>query len=390
MNDWKPQPYRREAQRRGVSPEVLAAAIAASEAVVTVNPSLPPILSLRHLSHLTGVPYQLIRAWVTREGAGESPYKTFSIRKRPKKDGTKQFRFICVPQHDLGLTQRWIASKVLALGRPHSASTAFAPKSKLFEAVEPHCECKWLIKVDVQRFFESITEIAVYQVFRKLGYQPLVSLELARICTRLGPPGRYRPPARWRRHAPLDAHIINSYSTRALGHLPQGASTSPMLSNLVMVDLDEKLSKLASSVNMTYTRYADDFTFSSHATDFNREAAERFIKDIYHALGQFGLKANLAKTQIIPPRARKVVLGLLVDGKTPRLTRKFKAKMRMHLYYLEHAEVGPLRHAERRGFSSIAGLRNHLLGLAAYAIQIEMEYGLELKTRLEAIQWPLL
>ncbi len=64
--------------------------------------------------------------------------------------------------------------------------------------------------------------------------------------------------------------------------------------------------------------------------------------------------------------------------------------MRMHLYYLKHAEVGPLRHAERRGFSSIAGLRNHLLGLAAYAIQIEMEYGLELKARLEAIQWPLL
>ena len=49
------------------------------------------------------------------------------------------------------------------------------------------------------------------------------------------------------------------------------------------------------------------------------------------------------------------------------------------MYYLERSDVGPLVHAERRGFSAVAGMRNHLMGLAAYAISIEPEYGRNLR-----------
>jgi len=162
-----------------------------------------------------------------------------------------------------------------------------------------------------------------------------------------------------------------------------------MLANLVMQDADIALSKVARAHGLIYTRYADDLTFSTRRNDFNRNEAADVVKHVYRILGRFGLEPNFAKTQIVPPRARKVVLGLLADLNEPRLTRDFKRKMRQHLYYLEDPNVGPIKHAERRGFSAIAGMKNHLFGLAAYASQVEPTYGASLVRRLNAVPWPL-
>lgn len=89
MTDWKPQPYRRAAQDLGIPSAVLDASVAASQAVVAINPSLPPILTLKHLSYLTGVSYKYLRQVVSREEL--DPYKIFRIRKRPRQDGRAQF-----------------------------------------------------------------------------------------------------------------------------------------------------------------------------------------------------------------------------------------------------------------------------------------------------------
>lgn len=387
MTNWKPQPYRSTAQKLGISEAVLDAAVLASQAVVAVNPSLPPILTLKHLSYLTGVSYPYLRQVVSRDEL--NTYRIFRIRKRPTQDGHAQFRVICVPDVKLAEVQQWIAKKVLALGRPHSASTAFAPGSRLVDAAQPHCGSRWIVKVDVRRFFESISEIAAYRAFRSLCYQPLVSLELARLCTRVGPLSKLRQRRRWIRLPPTHVSKIRSYAVHRLGHLPQGAPTSPMLANLTMCGADADLTKLAEMFGMVYTRYADDLTFSTRKNSFDRNDAMALVKQIYRILGRFGLEPNLAKTQIVPPRARKIVLGLLVDQSTPRLTREFKNRMRMHLYYLECAEIGPIKHAQKRGFSAVAGLRNHLMGLTAYACQVEPTYGDELKMRLKAVPWPV-
>ena len=162
-----------------------------------------------------------------------------------------------------------------------------------------------------------------------------------------------------------------------------------MLANLVMREADQLLTALADCYGLTYTRYADDLTFSTASSEFDRNSARRTIHDVYGVLRRFGFSPNLAKTTISSPRSRKIILGLQVNLETPRLTRSFKRKMRMHFYYLEHEEVGPLKHAERRGFSAVVGMRNHLMGLIAYATQIEPEYGKSLKIRLEEIEWPL-
>lgn len=387
MKDWKPQHYRRAVGASAVPTSVLEAAIATGEKTTAAHPSLPPILTLKHLAHLTRVPYPVLRDYVTRQ---VDSYKTFRVRKRSRPGKPTSFRVICVPPANLSVVQHWIAQHVLAKAKPHHASTAFAPNSRLVDAVAPHCSSRWLIKVDVQRFFESITEVDCYRAFRSLGYQPLVSLELSRLCTRVGRLNRQSQGLRWYRKYPATKFKIRSYSVLRIGHLPQGAATSPMLANLVMREADGLLTELAGRYGLTYTRYADDLTFSTNERGFKRENACQAIWEVYGILRRFGLAPNLSKTSIIPPRSRKIVLGLQVDQETPRLTRAFKMKMRMHMHYLERADVGPVKHAEHRGFSAVAGMRNHLIGLAAYAMQIEPAYGKDIKTRLERLEWPLL
>jgi RNA-directed DNA polymerase len=390
MTNWRPQHYRRQAQRRDdVDAVVLKNALAAGQQVIDVNPALKPVFTLRHLCHLAGVNYVRMREIVARTGG--DGYRVFTIKKRPGPQGERRFRIICAPEPALMRVQRWIATNILNKGTTllHSASTAFAPGSKLKEAAEPHCECRWLIKLDVKNFFESISEIGAYRVFRRLGYQPLVSFEMARICSRLGTltrPRRFHE--RWRAHR--RERTIDAYTNRRIGHLPQGAPTSPMLANLAVRSLDDELTALASQFDLTYTRYADDLTFSTKDDEetFNRGRAGEFIRQAYRLIGQHGLSPNFTKTLVVPPGGRKVVLGLLVDTDTPRLTREFKAGLRMHLHFLLHADVGPAKHAQARGFAAVAGLRNYLHGLVAYAAQIEPDYAASVAAHLARVQWP--
>lgn len=390
MENWRPQPYQASGRSQGIAPDVLNAAVQTAKAIVRVNPRLQPILTLRHLAYLTDCDYGYLRAVIGR--GIENPYRVFTIQKRPGPSGNARFRTICAPDSQLLKVQRWVATNVLnhATSVLHSASKAFAPGCTLMKAAEPHCGARWLIELDVQNFFESISEIAAYRAFRSLGYQALVAFELARLCTRLG---RYTPRrghAQWLRKKSGFVYEITKYnhSKGRMGHLPQGAPTSPMLANIAMSAADAELNTLARAAGMTYTRYADDLVFSTRDSGFTRDMASGIVGPAYRILGKYGFSPNVAKTEIIPPRARKVVLGLLVDEPAPRLPREFKEKMRMHLYYLRKDGIGPARHAAKRGFISVAGMRNVLYGLAAFATQIEPAYGTSIRQSLDTIAWP--
>lgn len=390
MENWRPQHYQSIGRSQGVSPDVLEAAVRTANAVVRVNPKLHPILTLRHLAYLADADYGFLRAVIGRDI--ENPYRVFTIHKRPAPSGNARFRTICAPDPQLLKVQRWLVTNVLNHATPvvHSASKAFAPKCTLVQAAEPHCGARWLIKVDVQNFFESVSEIAAYRAFRRLGYQALVAFELARICTRMGNYTPRRGHAQWMRNKVRLPYEITKYnhSTGRMGHLPQGAPTSPMLANIAMQAADAEFDALARATGMMYTRYADDLVFSTRDKGFTRERASGIVGAAYRVLGKYGFSPNVAKTEIVPPRARKVVLGLLVDEPSPRLPREFKEKMRMHLYYLRRDDVGPARHAAKRKFIAVASMRNVMYGLAAFATQIEPAYGARVRQELDAIAWP--
>ncbi|MCW0380276.1 hypothetical protein NB697_003122 [Xanthomonas sacchari] len=394
MSDWHPQLYRKHAPP-GQAPSVIEAAIQVASITRQANAKLPPIFSLRHLAHYTSINYNILRAAVARSGI--EPYRSFRIQKRSKL-GQKSYRNISVPSPALMNVQRWINKRILQKCEVDSASVAFLEKSTLVDATSLHCQSRWLIKIDVRNFFDSINEISVYRVFRRLGYQALVAFELARLCTRVSS----RHSKNWRNfhlksNDILQAFddekpvwtsntVIKSYDAFHQGYLPQGAPTSPMLSNLVMKSFDEKLRELAKKKGFFYSRYADDITLSTDAIS-SRATCIELMRAVYQLLHCEGLHPNAAKTRIVPPGAKKIVLGLLVNGPEPRLTREFRLRLRQHIFFLEKPN-GPVNHAQKRGFASVSGLRHYLQGLAAYAAQIEPSYGKQIQKRLADIPWP--
>lgn len=389
MVAWRPQRFEQIGLARGFDAAVLRNAVATAQQILSVDAELPPIFTLRHLAHLTCTKYAFLRAVVSRQI--DDPYTVFRIHKHGPLARQDDFRIICVPNPILMGVQTWIARRILARGRPHESSFAYAKDSQILRAAELHCGCRWLIKLDVRRFFESISELGVYRVFRQLGYQPLVAFELARVCTRLGTAKNGGDSNRWRVAGKYSG--IPKYNDRHLrvGHLPQGAPSSPMLSNLAMISFDEEVSAIAKQRGLMYTRYADDLCLSTRDRDFtfSRAHAAGVIREVYAAMGHIGLSPNIAKTRIAPPGGRKVVLGIIVDGERPRLPHEFRDRLRQHLYYLRHPGIGPASHAQARGFTSVQGLRNHVIGLAAFAHQVEPAFGDACRKELAQVSWPV-
>lgn len=373
---WSSQRYRKNGESIGRSDKLLDEAIRQINRHNSRRPSLPAVLTLAHLSRLTRVSHQLLRAYVSR--TSEEPYRNFSIRKRS--GGRRQ---ISVPAAPLKQAQDWIAQNILSRPDVHPASHAFRKDDSIVRCARVHCEAKWLIKIDIADFFGSVTEIQAFRVFRSLGYNPLISLEMARLCTYRVPLSKKYNSGSWKSRK--TNYVISYYQQKLLGRVPQGAPTSPTLTNLVMRDVDAKISEVAKAHGLRFTRYSDDMTFST-ADDYSREKAIALISQVAQILKINGLFLNKRKTAIIPPGARKVVLGLLVDRQAPNLPREFKDRLRQHIHYLK--KFGIQNHVARREFDSVGGAYRHLLGLINYANMVDEEFAERLRTELQSLPWP--
>ncbi|MGI9374559.1 MAG: reverse transcriptase family protein [Tsuneonella suprasediminis] len=353
-----PNRYRQQGKAVGIDTAIVERAL--SQAEIPERNGVPAILTLNHLAHRTGIKYEYLRDIARR---ATDPYRQFTITKR-----NNGRRLISTPEPLLLALQRWIASEILNKQRCHPASFAYEPGSSPAKCAAKHLGARWLIKLDVHDFFENISERAVYRVFREVGYQPLPSLELARLCTRrIGNDMVYGE--RWRISAEERARYdIKSYRAWRLGCLPQGAPTSPMLANLASRGMDDALDRLARRYGLLYTRYSDDMSFST-AGAFERASVGRLVTDVARLLRSFDHTLHAKKTKVSPPHARKVVLGLQVDGTELRLLRDYRKRMENHVRCID--KHGLQKHREERNFASTWGMIRHVDGLISYAEAIE-------------------
>ncbi|MBN9546215.1 MAG: RNA-directed DNA polymerase [Alphaproteobacteria bacterium] len=384
MQNWNSQLFSKGAAAAGVSPSIIASANAYARRIISCNSDLPIVFTLKHFAHLTELPFDNLVKIVERK---EDPYRSFLIKKRSRPGDravARRYRTICIPDTTLMFAQRWIDQKILSKVDPHNCSTAFHGNSSIVRAAQRHCGCRWLIKIDIQRFFESITESSVCRVFQSLGYPDLLSFELGRLCTREPSVLSRRWKFRRTRSYPSGVHQHPS-----IGFLPQGSPTSPRLANLTMREFDEGVNSISRSYGLVYSRYADDLIFSTDAATFSRVEAEALISRIYQVLLEYGFEPNRTKTMISPPRARKIVLGLLVDRDTPKLTRQFKQDLENHVFYLSHPRHGPSQHANKRNFTSVIGLQNYVQGLLAHAAQVDSAFADRMRAMLAQVKWPI-
>jgi RNA-directed DNA polymerase len=352
-----PHLYKRNGQKREVPDEVLDVALEWARQVEKHD--LASVLTLNHLAHRTEVPYFYLRDLVQRT---KDPYRVFAVAKR---DG-KSSRSISTPEATLMHVQRWILRYILNKVNNHPDSYAYHRGRSIKDCAARHVGARWLVKADLHNFFHSIDERMVYYVFKRLGYSPLVSFELSRICTRAsGQSLRYVPDS-WGRY-----HVIPRYASGWLGFLPQGAPTSGALANLVAQKFDELLSGFAQKAGLVYTRYADDIVFSS-AEDFSRSKALDVLGNIESAAARCGFSVHRRKSRICPPGARKIVLGLLVDLDRVRLRKEFRGQIVTHVRGVE--KFGLNSHRMSRNFTSSLGFIQHVEGLIAFAADIEPEW----------------
>ncbi len=380
MTFWPPHLYRDSGGKKNVPPEIIESALE-DAFLVQRKHLLPPVLTLRHLSEMSKCSYRSLRRIVER--SHPRPYRFYQVKKRSA--GT---RLICVPCGQLMQVQKWINRFILHAVPSHPSSMAFARGQSIVDCARRHCGAQWLIKLDVRRFFESISERQVFGVFEGLGYRPLIAFEMARLSTRV--PRRRSGldhQKRWSNSTETqEKYSLEDYRSADVGHLPQGAPTSPLLSNLCVHNLDENLSALAHQHRLVYTRYADDIVLST-TSPYSRAQCMDIAKQVSEQMKSFGLRANTTKTAIVPPGARKVVLGLLVDRDHPRLQQTFRKQMELHMYHLTHH--GPLQHAEKRGFDSVFRLKLFLEGKISYASSVEPEFGQSLWQQFNTVEWPL-
>ena len=120
MTSWRPQPFRTAAKAQGRDADVIANAVATAQRIAKITPGAVPIFTLRHLAHLTGASYAVLRGIVRRDTP--APYRVFKIHKRPLPNEPVRFRTIVVPDRMLMNLQRWLNAHVLDHVTPHRAS----------------------------------------------------------------------------------------------------------------------------------------------------------------------------------------------------------------------------------------------------------------------------
>ena len=362
-----PHQYILEGIQLEVPRDTLDAAVRQAEAVE--RHGLAAILTLGHLAAVTGVYRSYLRAIVERS---QDPYRSFAVEKR----GQSTKRYISIPELRLMAVQRWLLRNVLNLAASHPRSFAYERKMSVRKCAQQHCGANWLVKMDLHDFFHSIDEKQVYSALLGLHYQPLVAFELSRITTRLIGTSTKKSRAR------PEKYSIESYHSERLGFLPQGAPTSGKLANLVARPLDERLSLIASEHGAVYTRYADDLVFSS-IDPFNRSSAVRLLRDASGAVRSCKFAVHEKKTRIVPPGARKLVLGLLVDSDSPRLPAYVRKGLENHLRGVE--KFGVVEHSRHRNFSSTWGFVAHVWGLLAFVSDIEPSWASRIRARWQSV-----
>jgi retron-type reverse transcriptase len=320
---------------------------------------LPALSTPAELAEALGLSISKLR-WLAfhNEAATRIHYVQFSV---PKKSGGT--RTLSAPHRTLGEAQRWILREIVGTFPVEPSSHGFTAGKSILSNAQPHCQQTVVVNMDLEGFFPSIGFGQVRSVFQQAGYSPAVATILTLLCTECP-----------RREVIYDG-VTYHVATGPLG-LPQGACTSPALSNQVARRLDRRLAGLATKLNLNYTRYADDLTFSGGA-DFEPRVGYLMAR-VRHIARDQGFTVNEGKTRVLRQGTAQTVTGLVVNDR-PGVRR---AEVRRLRAILHKARVEGLEAQNTQGRENyLAWLR----GKIAFVQMARPETGAKLRAELDSI-----
>jgi retron-type reverse transcriptase len=279
----------------------------------------------------------------------------------PKRSGG--VRRLSAPHSKLAAAQQWVLHEILNKLPVEPPAHGFISGRSIVTNAAPHAARAVLVNLDLEGFFPSISWVRVRSVFQRLGYSGQVATILAMLCTECP-----REPVNY-------AGQLYWVATGPRG-LPQGACTSPALSNQVARRLDKRLGGLAKKLNLTYTRYADDLSFSGDA-EFNEKVGYLMAR-VRHLAEEEGFTVNEKKSRVLRPNARQTVTGLVVNKK-PSVPR---AELRRLRAILHRAKKEGLDAQNRTGHPDF---RAWLRGKIAFVNMVRPDVGAKLQAQFDAL-----
>lgn len=246
--------------------------------------------------------YKLIH--LAFELKGTEKYNTFVI---PKKAGG--VRRIAAPTPSLLVVQKRLNKVLQEVYEPKATVNGFVPGRNIVDNARGHRKRKWVLNIDLENFFPTIHYGRVRGLFRACPY-----------------------------YLPKEVAALIGQLCCFNGKLPQGAPTSPVISNMICSRLDSDLRRLAMGSRSYYTRYADDITFSTSLTQFplslafiDEQGSVHVGEELSVIIVANGFSVNEAKVRLQHKSGRQEVTGLTVN-EFPNVRRKYVRQVRAMLH----------------------------------------------------------
>lgn len=268
--------------------------------------ALPKLPDVDSLAKALGVDVPRLR-WLSyhREVDTGTHYVRWLV---PKRDGSP--RMISAPKPDLKRVQRWITREVTEHLPVHGAAHGFIKGRSILTNAIVHARARIVVKLDIKGFYPTVTMRRVKGLLRRAGLSEQVATLMALLAT--------ESP-----REEVETHGKKHYVAIAPRSLPQGAPTSPSITNALCLRLDCRLSGLARKLGCRYTRYADDLTFSWHGRPpaaveagppgSNKTAIGTLLRAVRMIVRTEGFEIHTKKTRVMRKGARQKVTGLIVN-----------------------------------------------------------------------------
>ena len=283
------------------------------------------------LKHLGVSPAELKKIWWFRGRM----YSHFDISKRSGK-----VRPISAPDFRLKMLQQKIARSLSGLYNPRNPVHGFVHDRSVRSNAESHLRRRFILNVDIKNFFPTITEARVQGLLESIGIDTDVAETIARICTNNG-------------------------------CLPQGAPSSPVISNMICFRLDKSLMGFSKEHRLLYTRYADDITLSSFQPpttlfegdrpDSGRLPPEKLSGELLSILGNNGFELNPEKIHYADKNSRRMVTGIKINEGL-NVDRRYVRNIRSALFRVESTGVAAAEAELKTRIGKPCKIQAHLQG----------------------------
>ena len=297
----------------------------------------------------------------------------YGTRRRPG----RPMRVLERPKQRLKAIQRQILHEILDWIPVHDAAHGFTRGRSVHTHASKHLGRFVVVRLDLEDFFASIPARRVYGLFRTAGYPESVAHSLTALTTNVVPVTLWHSLARPSDPSQASAH--HRLGRRlATPHLPQGAPTSPALANLAAFRLDRRLSGLAASLEISYSRYADDLTFSGPARLIRTASTLR--RAVAEIAANEGFTVNERKSMLVTRAGRQRVCGVIVNDHLNVPRHHYDALKAILHNARVHGPASQNRHA-------LPDFRAHLLGRIAWIESVNPQRATRLRNDFARVDW---